>query len=511
MFGADKFKEILEQNKDKQILLYGDPDCDGLISLLLMCRFCDMLGLKYSYYVNNKRSHGFEIPMSSLRSMLVIAADFTITEKQMQNLVDHDITVLSTDHHEVQSTFIDCTGVNGCRGIVINNQYPFEPKEDRYLSGAGVFYELICQLYPNFESKENKALVGITLLSDIREIENQKAKGYLRCLYSIDTNSGYAKYLIDELVPVKDGGFGVPKLDRNFIDFTLSPRINALLRADMTNTAVQFILGYGLGTADARQLQRDLIATMKERAQICDFPHCTFIVVNASDFTDFNVDVTGYIGLLCSNVKDGNGSKSTLGVVVENGIVTRASFRGRYDDVHYRSGFISLDINAQGHPNAFGIKDFRPENDTWFQIDDVVAELEENHKATHKVIKAPSLAFILVQQGAEIATNNCYVRDMYRTYIKYTGNNAKLVRKTYKTEELSSADYATGVKPDVVSNGVNYKYVRDASGEPVVKYMEYLVDGRPVKSFGVALEDGLILPILERGYITLYVRPNILD
>ena len=59
MFGKERFKEIFEKYNSRPILLYGDPDVDGLISLLLMCQFCDMQGLKYSYYVNDKRFHGF--------------------------------------------------------------------------------------------------------------------------------------------------------------------------------------------------------------------------------------------------------------------------------------------------------------------------------------------------------------------------------------------------------------------------------------------------------------------
>ena len=40
--------------------------------------------------------------------------------------------------------------------------------------------------------------------------------------------------------------------------------------------------------------------------------------------------------------------------------------------------------------------------------------------------------------------------------------------------------------------GKNYKYLRDENGEPVAKYIKYLVDGREVKSFGTKIEDGLI-------------------
>ena len=90
MAGQERFKELVEKYKDRPILLYGDPDVDGLISLLFMCQFCDMLGLRYTYYVNDNRHHGFTLPISSLRGYLIIAADFSMSRDEIQRLVDND-------------------------------------------------------------------------------------------------------------------------------------------------------------------------------------------------------------------------------------------------------------------------------------------------------------------------------------------------------------------------------------------------------------------------------------
>ena len=228
------------------------------MSLLLMCQFVSMSGLKYSWYVNSDREHGWLINPNKVKGYLVIAADFTISLNELNELVANDVVVLSTDHHETGKEFQESIGSTS-EGIVINNQYEFEPDEDRYLSGAGVFYELICEIYPEFASKEREAIVGITLLSDIRQIENKKARKYLRTTYSISTDNQYVKYLIDNTLDY-DFGFGTPKLDRNFIDYTLSPFINALLRFDKTSEAVRFILGYGLEIHSMRDAQKDLLA-----------------------------------------------------------------------------------------------------------------------------------------------------------------------------------------------------------------------------------------------------------
>lgn len=504
MVGANRFKEIFEKYKNRPIILYGDPDTDGLISLLLMCKFCDMMHLSYSYYVNENRYHGFTLNPEALKGYLVIASDFAITEPEVQALVNNDVVLLSTDHHDIQPKFIDIVG-DTAEGIVINNQYPFEPEEDRYQSGAGVFYELICSIYPDFKCKENEALVGVTLLSDMRPIENLKARKYLKTTYTINPEEGYFYYLISSCLN-NDFGFGVPKFDRNFIDYNLNPTINALLRANKTQEAIQFILGGGLTHFDARGLQKEIVEKMYIRAVIHPFVNITYLMVNASDFYDYSVAITGYIGLFCNDYSDKHGGISVLGFVVENGKIVRASFRGKYDDIHYRSGFHNLGIDAQGHAGAFGIQNFQPDTDTWYQIDDTVGDLESNHTMTATIIEASNLSFILNREGSKIATENSYCRDMYRTYIKYTGSNIKVVKQTYKKEEFTQDDYFNGVKADEIIKGVSYKYLRDKDGNPITKYIEYLIDGKKVKSFGELVEEGLILPILEKGYIQLYVR-----
>lgn len=503
MYNAIKFKETFEKYSDRPVLLYGDPDVDGLISLLLMCQFCEMVGRRYQYYVNADRYHGLSIQASAVKGYLILAADFAISAEEMQFLVSNDVVVLSTDHHEVQDSFISVESQNS-EGFVWNNQYPFEPEEDRYLSGAGVFYELVCSLYPEFKSKERSAMVGITLLSDVCPIENKKARQYLRTLYGSDCSEGYAKYLIDSTVDTSYG-FGAPKLDRNFVDFTLSPYINAMLRANKTSEAVNFILGFGKVDKDCRSVQKEVVRAMTARAQICPFPGVTYLVVNTSDFVDFWVDIASYIGLFCSDYKDKHGNVSTLGIVIDNGKIKRVSFRGKYDDIPYRSSFIALGYKAGGHPNAFGLREFAPTEETWQQISDVVSELEQDHHPTYKVIQTGSLAMTLLRKGS-LAMDNCYVRDMYRTYIQYTGENVKEITHTYRMRELTEEDLYKGVKPEIVSRGHSYVYERDSNNQPITKYIEYLVDGRKVKSFGVSIEDGLILPVLEKGYLALYVR-----
>lgn len=484
---------FIKDAKDRPKLVYFDPDVDGLIAGRFACNYFDILGYDYKWYVNPNRAHGFKHDLESLRGYFIFAVDFAMTTEEIKRLAEYDISIVCIDHHDTEDEFIYVEGET-TRGVVINNQYPFEPDDNRYLSGAGVAYETLCKIDNRYLSEERQSLVGITLLSDARPIENEKAKAYLECTYNANPSRGFMRYLLDNTVTT-DYGFGVPRMDRNFIDYTFSPRINAMLRFNYQDEAVKFILGFGMTLEDMRLKQRQVIAEMKNHMVMLDLNSIKVLVIKEDDFgylDEFigeDVNLSNFIGLLCSDVK-GVG-KSTFGFILEkDGTVKRASFRGQYDDVHYRTGFTELGINAQGHQGAFGVVNFTFTGDTWVQLDDKLTELNRGHQTTVKVITASSLSFVLngkgkivknngtdtlcqgvATRGYDIAYENCYVRDMYRTYIKYTG---KLFTRMFSHKG----------------------------------YAEYLINGLTVKCFDndVNPTNGLILPLLEKGYVQLYLK-----
>lgn len=493
--GAEKAKSIIERglSEGRDILLIGDPDTDGLMSLKLMCDLFDSFDKQYSYYCNDHRKHGFTLNPSTLEGFLVVMADFAISRQEVLTLIQNNVYVVSLDHHDIDDSFIEYDNA-----VVINNQYSFEAEDDRYLSGAGVVYEVFKEIYPDFESKEREAIVGITLLSDVRAIENKKARKYLRTTYSSDDE--YIRYLI-EYTLTTDYSFGQPRMDRNYVDFTLSPTINAMLRFNRTSEAIDFVLGKGRGgNVDWRERQKQLIYSMMQQVEVLDLSNCYILAIDA---TKFDEDITGFIGLLCSRYKNKN--KSALIFAYDKGKVIRASMRGLYDSVDYRKALQSIGIHAEGHHNAFGIVDFYPTADTWNQLNELIGSLEEHQTETRTIIETGNLSSTMMNRGMKIATDNCYVRDMYRTYIKYTGNKVRETKHTYKTVEFTDEDYLQGRKPEKVSGGISYKYELDSNGEKVTKYIEYLIDGRVIKSFGTTVQEGLIMPILEKGYIQLYV------
>lgn len=471
--------ELYTEGVKRKTLVYFDPDVDGLFAGYLGVDFLKKHGISPASYVNKNRVHGFDMRLlPQLKDFFIIAVDFAVTRKEVEQIVNNGTKILVLDHHAVEDELIISKRGEEICGLVINNQYVFEPEEDRYLSGAGVVYETLSLLDDSFKSKEKEALVGITLLSDGRELENKKAKKYLRSTYTVDPKSEYIQHLIQGTLK-SDFGFGCPRLDRNFVDFTLSPVINSLLRFGLENEAMDFVLGKRLKSTEVRGRQQELLAYLQEKCTILALNNLKVVAVCPSKYPELrkggkfgDVEVTNFIGLLASRIK-GN-DVSVLAFVLERGTVTRCSFRGRYSDLNYRLLFTQLGYNAEGHPPAFGIinPDFSFEvgNSKWLEIDEAIGELESNHDSSIKVYETANLAYFIDRNGSSLADNNIYVRDMFRKYIRYTGSNVRVLKETEKS-------------------------------------IRYLIDGREVLCFDKSINttNGLILPMLSRGYLSLYL------
>lgn len=477
--GVEYLKDFIE-NKFKsssEVLVYFDPDVDGLIAGYFACKALSLRGIKFSWYINSNREHGFLLPLDKVKGMNIFCVDFLMTEEEIKSLVNVGCNILSIDHHDNianEDNFIEYS-VNGKKGIVINNQYNFEDESGRYLSGAGVVFESLVSYYGSeFNTRENRALVGLTLLTDIRDIENINARLYLQDLYT-HPYKGYIGYLLDNTIGDIDYSFGVPRLDRNFVDFSFSPIINSCLRFNAQDEVVEFILGSGVINKKYHSMQKDLIAKLQNYCRVIQFSNLNVVILDVSKFKDYEYvnNLSSFIGLLASKFLDGQ--RSVIAYLVNGKKVGRASFRGRVNGLNYLSRLVKY-VNGVGHGPAFGIKELRPSKSLFIKINNECRLLEESEDLSVNYIKCNNLSMIANNDKAySMGIENIYCLSQNRKYILYSGSNIK--------ERRSSN---------------NYK--------------EYSIDGISVLSFDVNLnpKKDLILPIIERGVLCFYLNKSMI-
>ena len=448
-------------------IVHFDPDVDGVISGLLVCRFLAKHGKTYNWYINSNRSHDWSLPLNAVRGRDIVAVDFIVSPDKVKELCDVGCNVVSIDHHVngLQGQF-SYKSKYYTRGLIINNQHPGEEEDSRYLSGAGVVFESLVQIDPEMDTAENRALVGITLLSDIREIENPLAEWYLYNLYT-HRYKGYIKYLIDATMGEKDYGFGIPRMDRNFVDFKFSPAINSCLRFNKQNDVVNFMMGRGSLDLGYHKKQKELVAKILEKCKVINLEKLKICYFMEEDFMQYADVLSNFVGLVASKNLDGN--RSVICYMLGNSKVKnikRASFRGNINGLDYQGSLMYL-FQCLGHKSAFGIKGIIPSKSTFLSANEKCRMLEEEENYQKTIINVQNLSMF---NANKIAEDNMYKLSQNRVYIRYKGTSIHKRR-----------------------SGSNYA--------------EYVVNGVPVLSFGnKQVTDGLILPILERGIVNFYLE-----
>ena len=473
--GSECIEDFFENRfKGSEVLVYFDPDVDGLIAGYFACKSLHFKGIKFTWYINSNREHGFLLPLESVKGRNILCVDFLMTKEEIKTLVDLGCNVLSIDHHDNTSNgdnFIEYSS-NGKKGIVINNQYSFAEETGRYQSGAGVVFEsLLPYLGGLFNTRENRALVGLTLLTDVRNIENINARLYLQELYT-HPYKGYIGYLLDNTIGEVDYTFGVPRLDRNYVDFTFSPIINSCLRFNRQDEVVEFILGSGFIDKKYHSMQKDLVSKLSEYSRVIQFENLNVVIVDSSNFrgTEYESYLSSFIGLLASRYLDGK--RSCIAYLVDGKNIGRASFRGKVNGLDYLHKLVKY-VNGVGHGPAFGIKGLKPGKKLFTLINEECRKLEESEDFSVEYVNASNLSMLANSRAYDMGIDNIYCLSQNRKYIRYTGNNVK--------------DRRSGAK-----------------------YKEYSIDGVSVLSFDVNLDPrkDFILPMVERGVLCFYLNKS---
>ena len=477
--GTDIAKSIIESGSN--FLVYGDPDIDGMVAGYFVCAYLRNRGTTFSYYINSNRRHGFTLPMEKIKGKTIIAVDFAMTENQIEEVVNSDANIVLIDHHNTNSANMIIKDNGRNRGILINNQYPFEDSSYRFLSGAGVVYNVLGCINPAFQSEDNKALVGVTLLSDVREIENKLAQDYLSTTYK--ANTPMISRLIDITKPEYNYSFGIPRMDRQFIDYTFSPRFNAMFRANKGYEAFEFMLGKPLSRdfiEECRSFQNTVTQYILNNLKGEEYSDLICKYIDHKDMRDIiletgsspifkDAEISNFIGLVASRIK---GNKSSM-VYIKNGdIIERGSFRGSADH-NYLQLFRDLGGVADGHKNAFGFHSMMTH--TFEEFNDILHGMSQFDNLGNRVIEASNLSTIVHTNNADIAELNIYRRSTKQVFIKYLGSKS------------------------------NCTFVEKG------KMVEWRVDGVLVKAFDKALNpwDNYILPYKDKGYTVFYLKKDI--
>ncbi len=311
--------EALE-NGDK-ITIYGDYDCDGVTSTVMMYNYLDSLGAEVDYYIP-ERSEGFGMNIPALQKIIESGTGLIITVDNGVNALEeaefiknHGVKLVISDHHQPGETLPVC---DAC----VNPNRTDDYSQFKDLCGAGVVLKLLCALEEDkdyiLENYADLAMVGT--IGDVMPLRGENrfiVKKGLEVLKNAG-NEGLKKLIFS-------AGLAPKNLTASDIAFKICPAINSAGRVESADKAVRLLLAKD--ESEAARLCENIVQTNAKRREIEQKIYDDIqkqieadpsILAKRVIFLAGEGWHAGVIGIVCARIVEKYG-KPTIVVAIENG------------------------------------------------------------------------------------------------------------------------------------------------------------------------------------------------
>ena len=241
----------------ERILIFGDYDVDGVLSVVMLHKALTSLGAGVDYFIPERLKDGYGIKEQHVSipqergTKLVISVDCgTKALGFVAAAGEKGIDVIVTDHHKPGESLPEAVAI--LNPVVGGSGYP-----DKGLAGVGVVFKFIQALLG--EAGKNSVvphymkLVCIGTVADVAELRGEN-RIFVKCgLKGLENVSNIGlKSLIDAC------GLSHKKISEGDLGFRIGPRINAAGRMGMTDLAVRLFF------SDSPEESQGLVKQLEE-------------------------------------------------------------------------------------------------------------------------------------------------------------------------------------------------------------------------------------------------------
>ena len=354
---ADIINSYIEDGS--RIAVYGDYDCDGITSTVLMFSYLKSRGADCVYYIPDRFDEGYGMNTGAVEKLagegvkLLITVDNGIAcHNEIKRAKELGMSVVVTDHHLPKETLPQADAVVDPHRADCRSEF-------KEICGAEVAFKLICVL----EEREPEELLpyysdllSVALTADVMPL--------------IYENRAIVKYGIEKLKQSPLTGFSalmsVAAIQRENISagriaFGIAPRINAAGRMGSAARAVELLLSdnmlNALGIAneidddnsERQRIEKEIFSEASAEIEKKGYFYDRVIVVDGEGWHN------GVLGIVASRITERYGCPSI--VISRNGNAASGSGRSiegfsLYDAINAASDTLS---KFGGHELAAGI------------------------------------------------------------------------------------------------------------------------------------------------------------
>ncbi|MDH5704554.1 MAG: single-stranded-DNA-specific exonuclease RecJ [Candidatus Aminicenantes bacterium] len=233
---VERIKQAISQGE--KILVFGDYDVDGVLSVVILRRALGFLGADVDYFIPDRLKYGYGIKEEFIdivlerEAGLVISVDCGIKAVPFTRRAKVEgIDVIITDHHLPGETLPEAEAI--LNPVLEDSGYP-----DKGLAGIGVVFKLIQALSEEEEMASQLAhymkFVSIGTIADVSELRGENRLFVRNGLEDLGEDSDIGLSSLLDICGLKGR-----KVSVGDVGFRIGPRINAAGRMGMADLAVR--------------------------------------------------------------------------------------------------------------------------------------------------------------------------------------------------------------------------------------------------------------------------------
>lgn len=326
---SERIKRAVDEGE--RICIYGDYDCDGITSTVLVYSYLETMGADVMYYLPDRHEEGYGLNNGAVESIAAEGATLIITvdngisaHDEIEYASQLGIEVIVTDHHQPRETLPNAFAV-------INPHRTDCPSSFKELAGVGVAFKLVCALEGDVTCEDMLEqygdIIALGTVADVVSLTGENRTIVSRGLEIMENTSNAGLRALIEISSLSS-----KKLTSQSIAFGLAPRINAVSRLGDADEAIKLLLcedeEYALELAGniqtynnmRKEKEQQIIAEIaKQLEENPSIVQNRVIVISGENWHH------GVIGIVCSKIVE-RFLKPCIIISVQNG-EARASAR----------------------------------------------------------------------------------------------------------------------------------------------------------------------------------------
>ena len=232
----------LAQQKQEEVVIYGDYDIDGLTATSVLLDSFDKFGIKAHAFIPNRFVEGYGLSKTAIERLaddgaqLIVTVDCgSLSHKEIARANELGVDVIVTDHHSVAETMPDAIAtINPKR---TDHKYPFID-----LAGVGVAFKLVQALQtvlPGLEPGQEKWLLDLVALGTVCDVVTLVDENRANVHWGLKVMQKTRRPGIRALMAVS--GVEPATLNARALGFGLGPRLNAAGRLETARLSLDLL------------------------------------------------------------------------------------------------------------------------------------------------------------------------------------------------------------------------------------------------------------------------------